>query len=247
MFFWPIAANDPSAIEAIETNTTICCHCSVMPGKRRQRHAGKDRERRDLRGGSKESRNRCRRTFIDVGRPHVERHRRNLEAKPGEQEHDAEHDTDAAGLGRSRDAGKADRAGKAIDQRGAVEQHARGQRAQHEILQACFGRFGVVAVGGGDHVERKAHQLEPEIEHDQIARRDQNHHAERRKQHQNGIFEDAPGRIGQKLRREEKCRGRTDQRQNLQEAGEVVDDEATVEGRQLAGRQRQFQDANDHE
>ena len=32
MFFCPIAANGPSAIEAIETNTTICCHSAVMPG-----------------------------------------------------------------------------------------------------------------------------------------------------------------------------------------------------------------------
>src|SRR6202044_246890 len=26
------AANDPSTIEAIATNTTICCHCGMMPG-----------------------------------------------------------------------------------------------------------------------------------------------------------------------------------------------------------------------
>ena len=32
MFFWPMAANDPSTIEAIATNTTICCHCETMPG-----------------------------------------------------------------------------------------------------------------------------------------------------------------------------------------------------------------------
>ena len=32
MFVWPMAANDPSTIEAIETNTTICCHCETMPG-----------------------------------------------------------------------------------------------------------------------------------------------------------------------------------------------------------------------
>src|SRR3954471_932848 len=28
-----MAANDPSTIEAIATNTTICCHCETMPGK----------------------------------------------------------------------------------------------------------------------------------------------------------------------------------------------------------------------
>ena len=32
MLRWPIAAKAPSAIEAMETNTTICCHSEVMPG-----------------------------------------------------------------------------------------------------------------------------------------------------------------------------------------------------------------------
>src|ERR1700679_2283524 len=32
MFVCPMAANDPSTIEAIDTNTTICCHCGTMPG-----------------------------------------------------------------------------------------------------------------------------------------------------------------------------------------------------------------------
>src|SRR5215472_11758117 len=33
MLVWPIAPNDPSAIEAIATNTTICRHSVAMPGK----------------------------------------------------------------------------------------------------------------------------------------------------------------------------------------------------------------------
>ena len=33
MLRWPIAAKEPSAMEAIETKTTICCHSDVMPGK----------------------------------------------------------------------------------------------------------------------------------------------------------------------------------------------------------------------
>ena len=32
MLVCPIAANEPSAIEAIETKTRICCHCSVTVG-----------------------------------------------------------------------------------------------------------------------------------------------------------------------------------------------------------------------
>src|SRR3569833_3614341 len=33
MLVWPIAAKEPSTIEAIDTNTRICCHCETMPGK----------------------------------------------------------------------------------------------------------------------------------------------------------------------------------------------------------------------
>ena len=32
MLRWPIAANEPSTIEAIATNTMICCHCGVISG-----------------------------------------------------------------------------------------------------------------------------------------------------------------------------------------------------------------------
>ena len=32
MLRWPIAAKAPSAIEAMATKTTICCHCDMMPG-----------------------------------------------------------------------------------------------------------------------------------------------------------------------------------------------------------------------
>ena len=33
MLRWPIAAKEPSAIEAIEMKMMICCHCPRMPGK----------------------------------------------------------------------------------------------------------------------------------------------------------------------------------------------------------------------
>ncbi|KAH2775502.1 hypothetical protein KXW38_001909, partial [Aspergillus fumigatus] len=126
------------------------------------------------------------------------------------QEDEAEHDAGADGLGRGRDAGKADGAGESVDQRAAIEQHARGQCAQHEVFQARFGGLGVVAVGGGDHVERKAHQLQPEIQHDEIAGRDQHHHAKGREQDQDRIFEDAARRIGEEFRRQDQRRRRAD-------------------------------------
>jgi hypothetical protein len=43
-----------------------------------------------------------------------------------------------------------------------------------------------------------------------------------------------------RIPRQDERRRRADQRQDLQEAGEVVDDEAAAEGRELAGRQQQL-------
>src|SRR6476659_2859383 len=101
MLRWPIAANAPSTIEAMETNTTICCHCGV------------------LRSRGEEGRHRLRRALVDVGRPHMERHGGHLEAETGEQKHKAQGQAEATlprGLG---DAGEVHCAGEAVDQRRA--------------------------------------------------------------------------------------------------------------------------------
>ena len=45
--------------------------------------------------GGEERGDRRRRALVDVGRPHVERHRRDLEAEAGEQEHQPEDQADA--------------------------------------------------------------------------------------------------------------------------------------------------------
>ena len=95
MLRWPMAAKAPSAIEAIETNTTICCHSWVMPGNADHGRAHEDGDAGDLGRGGEEGRHRRRRALVDVGRPHVERHRRNLEAEADEQEHQAEDQPDA--------------------------------------------------------------------------------------------------------------------------------------------------------
>ena len=94
-----------------------------------------------------EGRHRRRRALIDVGRPHVERHRRDLEGDAGGDEDEAEDDAEAGvALQRRRDGGEGDGAGEAVDQRRAVKQHAGGERAEDEVLQARFGRARLVAV-----------------------------------------------------------------------------------------------------
>ena len=104
--------------------------------------ADEQRHRRDLRRGGEEGGDRRRRALVDVGRPHVERHGRDLEGEAGERKTRPKiRPSDALPpLERRGDAGEAGLAGEAVDQRGAVEQHARGQRAEDEILQAGLGR-----------------------------------------------------------------------------------------------------------
>ena len=120
-------------------------------------------------------------------------------------------------------------AGEAVDQRGAVEQHARGERAEDEVLQPGLGRAHVVAVEGGDDVERQALQLEAEIERDQVVGRDHQHHAER--------WRAGPARGTRSgrclaldvVQRRSAGERRADQHQHLDEDGEGVDDEHAAE------------------
>ena len=202
----------------------------AMPGKRRDRDAHEQRHRRDLRRGREERRHRRRRALVDVRRPHVERHRRDLEAEAREQEHQPEiaRCRPRRGLG---DAGERDVAGEAVDQRRAVEQHAGRQRAEHEILEARLGRARRCRGRCGDDVEREAHQLEAEIERDQVVGRDHHHHAGGRQQNEDRELELLAVLGRQVVERHQDRDGRADQHQYLHEAREPVDDEAAVEGR----------------
>ena len=188
--------------------------------------------------GREESGHRGRRAFIDVGRPHVERHRRDLETETDEHEHQAEDQAEIGALPACLgDPGKADGAGEAVDQRRAVQQHAGRQRAQHEILQAGLGRAHVFAVRGGHHVERQAHHLEPEIERDQVVGGNQQHHAERRQQEQHAVFEPLLVLDREPIDRQHQRAAGTGERQELEETAIIVDHQAAAEQFGAAGRQ----------
>ncbi len=218
--------------------TTICCQSAAMGSKALHGDAHQQRHRRHLRRGREEGGDRRRRALVDVRRPHVERHGRDLEGEAGEHEDEAEDQAELAlapGLSTGGDAREADLAGEAVDQRGAVEQHARRQRAEDEIFQAGFGRAQRVAVDRGEHVERQRLQLEAEIEREHVARRDHQHHAERGKHDEDGILElvELLG-LGEADRHDERDQ-RAAERQQLHEAREGVDDEGAAEGLAVAG------------
>ena len=114
-------------------------HDDLLPlrghaGKRHHRGAYEHGDARHFGCGGEKCSNRRRRALVDIGRPHVKRDGGNFEAEAGEQKHDAEDQSDAALPRRMRDAGKAHGAGKPIDERSAVEQHAGRQRTEHKIF-----------------------------------------------------------------------------------------------------------------
>ena len=135
----------------------------------------------------------------------------------------------AARLGGGGDGREAGRAGEAVDQRGAVEQHARRQRAQHEILEARLARAHVVAADGGHHVERQALQLEAEVEGDEVAGGDHHAHAGGGQQHQHRVLELVRPGLAHVVERQEQGTGAGREGQQLHEAGEAVDHEGAVE------------------
>ena len=78
---------------------------------------------------------------VHVRRPHVERHRRDLEAEPDQQEAEPErgHERQRPAGELRADQGQVRGAGRAVDQGDAVEQEARGERADQEVLERRFG------------------------------------------------------------------------------------------------------------
>ena len=75
-------------------------------------------------------------------------------------------------------------AGGAVHHGHAVQQHARRHRAQHEVLHRRFRRTRVVAVHADQPVGTQRQQLQAEIQDDQAAGRNHQHHAQHREQAQ---------------------------------------------------------------
>ena len=199
--------------------------------------AGEQRHGGDLGGRCEEGRHRRGRTLIDVRRPHVEGHGGDLEGEAGDHEDEAEDCTQrrtAAGeIGG--DAGELGGAGEAIDQRGPVKQHARGERTQHEVLEARFRRPGRVTVDGGQHIERQRLQFEAHVEGDEVVGRDHQHHADGGEQDEDRILEALRAVALHEADGKDEGRCRAEQRQHLHDLGEGIDHQRAIESHRLMG------------
>nr|GEU28382.1 hypothetical protein [Tanacetum cinerariifolium] len=130
----------------------------------------------------------CRwRAFIDVRYPHVERHGAQFERQAGHQEHDAEDQDrrlDGAGSYGGGNLRDFQGAGGAVQHRHAVEQEARCQGAQDEVLHRRFGRLVVIATQCNQRVQAQRHQFHAQVHGEEVRTGDHHHLAQRGKQRQ---------------------------------------------------------------
>ena len=125
-----IAARLPIASEATASAATAIVQISDCSGNAVTRIRYMSAEPRDLRRGRHERGHRGRRALVDVGRPHVERRRGDLEAEAGEDHRHAGDEERVVGAGRLLDRGEAELAGRAVDERAAEEQDPRAEAAR---------------------------------------------------------------------------------------------------------------------
>ena len=167
----------------------------------------------------------------------MERHRRDLEGKAGQDEHQAEQQADAR-RGRQVGLEQAEVGGAAetVDERDAVQQHARGKRAQHEIFEAGLRRARLAAMEGGEDIGGERLELQPDVERQQVVGRHHDRHAERREDEQDGIFEARAVRGAQVGQGEQRGDGGADVDQRLEEGGIGVGDVEAAECLARRGR-----------
>ena len=184
-----------------------------------------------LRRSGQERGDRRGRAFVDIRRPHVERHGGDLEGEAGDDEHEADNQPWRAvrrigqHLG---DLAELHGAGKAVDQGNAVQQKPRRQRPQDKKFQPGLGAAQLVAGEGGEHVGRQRLQFQPEIERHQVGGRGHHQHADGGIQHQHRKLEPAHIGVLAVVERENNAERGGNDDQHLDEGAEAVDREQPV-------------------
>ena len=119
----PIAATAPSNIDRHDNSAITLAPVADRIAKGVMHHAGKQRHRSHFGCCCKERGDRCRAPFVDVRRPHVERHGRHFESQAGDQENKPNSSPrESRPSARLDNTGEQRRARVAVDQRRAVEQ-----------------------------------------------------------------------------------------------------------------------------
>ena len=129
-----------------------------------------EREPGDLRRRRHERGHRRGRALVDVGRPHVERRRRDLEASPARIIAIPVTNSGSSAPGRLLDRREPELAGRAVDERAAEEQDPRAEASDDEVLEPGLERLAAVRVERAEDVERDREPLEREEHRHQVRR-----------------------------------------------------------------------------
>ena len=138
--------------------------------------------------------------LVCVGRPLVERHRRDLEPEAHQHEQDRHRPGHVARRGRRvppvseqlLDPVELGRAGHAVDQAQAEEEERRRHRAVDEILEPRLRRAPPGFFECRAEVQADRHRLERQEERDQLLRGGQEHHSDRRPEQKREVLAPAP-------------------------------------------------------
>ena len=173
------------------------------PGKAPRQHADEGRERRDLHRHRHVGRDAGRRALVDVRRPLVERHRRDLEGEADEDESETGHRERPALPGRA-DPLEVGVAGRAVEERHPVEEKRAREAADQEVLEGGLVAPEPPPVEARQHVDRDAHDLDPEEHHHHVDGGDEQHHAAGREQHERVVLAVLDAELGEVADREER-------------------------------------------
>src|SRR6202034_2000018 len=152
-------------------------------------------ETRRLRSSAHERRDRRRLALIDVRRPLMRQHARNLEKysrSDGPQREKSQQISPrklhVPPLYRILNRGQVRRASQSIQNRKSIRQNAGAERAHQHVLHRRFVRAPVAPQKSAQHIKTQRHRLQAQEQHHQIVAARQEHHPHGGKQHQRVIF-----------------------------------------------------------
>ena len=198
-----------------------------------EQHPQEDGEARRLHGGGHVGRHRCRRALVDVRGPHVERDEGELEAEAHEDEqHPNEHEGLVGQPGQCcGDTVEARRTGQAPDERDAVDEDRGSECAEQEVLQAGLCGPVLAAEVRRQGVDGHAHRLEPEEQHDQVARVGHEQHAQGAEQKQGVVLAARQAPPVEIAGRQHAGEPGAEQDQGVEEEREAIQDDGAAEQR----------------
>ena len=191
-------------------------------------------EGRGLHARGHEARHGRGRALVRVGRPHVERHGRDLERERDEDEVLAE-------IKERRLRGRADLAGdarvrelaarRAVDHRHAVDEEARREGAHEEVLDGALGAAQAAPPAAREDVGRERHRLDADEQRHEVRRVRDHHHAGRREEHERVELAELEALLAQVRRREQQRERRRREEGAVEVQRHAIDDEHPLEVR----------------